>query len=112
MTNADFTAIIEELRDRADANRLPHAFIVCGANDEERMSFAKRLAQALFSDDETAAQKIRGDNCEDLIVVRKDGDAVKVRQIEELSVALKNKPYSAERIIAVIADGDFMTEYS
>jgi hypothetical protein len=112
MTDTGDRAIIEGLRGSMAENRLSHAFIVVGASDDRRMRFAKEFAKMLFAADEQAALRIDGDNYEDLIIVRKDGDSVKVHQMETLSAALRNKPYCADRMMAVVADGDAMTEYS
>ncbi|MDR1953190.1 MAG: hypothetical protein LBQ21_01730 [Clostridiales Family XIII bacterium] len=112
MTDTGERTILEGLRGSMMQNRLPHAFIIVGKDDDSRMRFAKDFAKLLFAADEQAAGKIDGDNYEDLIFVRKDGDSVKVHQIESLAAALKNKPYYADRMMAVVADGDVMTEYS
>jgi DNA polymerase-3 subunit delta' len=100
---------IENLRRNANAGTLAHAFIITGGTSGARGNFAERAAAALLGFSEA---RITGGNCADFLAVRPDGENIKTEQINELSAALRSKPFSANRIVAVIFDADKMTAQS
>jgi DNA polymerase III delta prime subunit len=68
-------------------------------------------AAIILGEDELSKKKIADGNCEDLITVKKDPEltTINAEQIEELSEQMRNKPYAADRIVAVIEDGDYLS---
>ncbi|MDR0570110.1 MAG: hypothetical protein LBG71_02655 [Clostridiales Family XIII bacterium] len=57
-------------------------------------------------------RKIAHGNHEDVIYVTADGGSIKVAHIEELQSKLRNKPFSASRVAAIIREADKMTPQS
>lgn len=101
------------------ANKLSHAYIICGGNKDDRKEYTTEIVKEIFcvgKNDrpcETCinCRKIQNGNMEDLIQIEKDGSSIKVKQIEELVLALSNKPFTY-RNVAVISDADTMTPES
>ncbi|MDR2610732.1 MAG: hypothetical protein LBC58_04675 [Clostridiales Family XIII bacterium] len=104
--------LLERIRRGADTGRLAHAFIITGGTVAERARFAAGAAALLLGNDERIAARIADGNCADLLSVRPDGGSIKTEQIAELSMALRGKPFSASRIVALIEDADAMTPQS
>jgi DNA polymerase III delta prime subunit len=97
-----------------DGGHLSHAYLIAGGSDNSRLEFMTDAAAILLGDDEITKKKIADSNHEDLLTVKKDPDltTINAEQIEELSAQMRNKPYSADRIVAVIQDGDYLSENS
>ena len=100
------------MRKRIGTGRLPHAFMIFGGDRDGRTAFVDDFAKTFFSYDDASAKRIENDAYEDLIRVEKDGEYIKVEQIAALISAMRNKPFFAEGIMAVIDDGEAMTEES
>jgi len=101
--------LINRLSRVSQEGSLPHAFLITGASAEMREEFAFGLAKKIYADDELASEKIDSGNFEDLIVLRPDGDSIKVMQIDELTGVFKNKPFAHSSMMAMITDGETMT---
>jgi hypothetical protein len=101
---------IESLRLKYETGFLPHALLVSGGTEVSRQRFAKDAAVFLLGSDDApfTARMIDGGNLADLIWIRPDGGSIKVDQIRDLIERLRIKPFSAERTLAVIEDGDLM----
>ena len=104
--------ILENLKKLIDAGSLPHAFLVTGRDLKSRMAFAADFAKAFFAGDPGAAGRVDNGSFEDLLFVSKDGESIRVEQITALAGAMRNKPFFAEGIMAVITEGEAMTEES
>jgi DNA polymerase-3 subunit delta' len=103
---------LENLRRNVNEGTLSHAFIITGSTSETRNAFAEKAAVLLLGDDKLTETRVIGGNCADLLTVRPDGDNIKTEQINELSSALRNKPFSADRIVAIIFEADRMLPQS
>jgi DNA polymerase-3 subunit delta' len=112
ITDAAYSKILQRLKAGEEKNILPHAFLVSGAGSRVRQEFALDFAEILLSQSELDSHKIRGGNYEDLVYVRRHGAEIVVEQIEQLITALSRKPYYADRIVAIVEDGDRMNATS
>ncbi|MDR3224804.1 MAG: hypothetical protein LBT52_00720 [Clostridiales Family XIII bacterium] len=103
-------AQIDILRQKYEAGLFPHALLVSGGTETSRRRFAKDVAILLLGRDDAplAAKMIDDGNLADLIWLGPDGGSIKVEQIRDLIERLRNKPFLAERTLAVIEDGDLM----
>lgn len=111
--------LISRLEYLAESEQLSHAYIFEGDLCVDKRLVADAFIKAVLCENE----KGRGcDNCivcnkinhgtyEDIYYVRaEDGDSsIKDEEIEELQRALRKKPFSGERNIAVIENADTMT---
>jgi DNA polymerase-3 subunit delta' len=92
---------------------LTHAFIVTGGTGARRAAFALDAAALLLGGAEgRVSERIAEGNCPDLIVLAPDGDSIKTEQVTELSASLRSKPFSADRMVAIIENADVMTPQS
>lgn len=105
-----FEQVISMIRARVTERNLPHAWLVSGASGEMRNAFSISFAKAFFEGDPEAARRIDAGVHEDLIRIQKDGESIKTEQISSLSIVMKNKPFVSEGIMAIIEDGEAMTE--
>lgn len=112
MKNNNYDTILNRIKKSKEDNKLSHAFIVHGSDHEHRIGFAREAVKVIFGDKDVLNRKIDNDNFEDLLIVRKDGNSIKVEQIQQLTAELRNKPFSSELIATIIEDGDAMTEQS
>jgi DNA polymerase-3 subunit delta' len=101
--------------------RLSHAYIFSGCASEDRGKIAKefaKAAQCAAAADERpcgrcpACRKIEGGGYADLLYLRKSEKSIGVKQVEELQARLRNRPYAADRMIAIVEDADSMTAES
>lgn len=112
MSNNNYDTLLSQIKKNKDNNRLSHAIIIHGTNENGRKYFVREAIKQILGGDEKTNRKIDDGNFEDLLIVSKDGDSIKVPQIEEMVTEFKNKPFSSELMIALIEDGDFITESS
>lgn len=100
-------------------NCISHAYIVCGNDAKARNEYILEIVKEIFCENKDnppcnkciSCRKINNGNMEDLIIINKDGNSIKVGQIRELTVALGNKPFS-KRTVGIINDSDLMTPES
>ncbi|MDR1292177.1 MAG: hypothetical protein LBJ91_02110 [Clostridiales Family XIII bacterium] len=106
MTAAPF----DVLKRKYDAGVLPHALLVSGGAERSRLGFARDVAVMLFGGDDPvgAASMIDDGNCADLIRVSPDNGSIKVGAVRELTEKIKLKPFSSDRILAVIESSELM----
>jgi DNA polymerase-3 subunit delta' len=111
---------INRLKTLSKNGRFSHAYIFSGNADTEVEEAAREFIKAAHCSSEgekpcgkcLSCKKIDHDNHEDVIYIRRDENSIKVKQIEELQTKLKNKPFAADRIAAIITDADKMTPES
>ena len=113
--NSQRKALSSSIKD----NKLSHAYIICGGNEDSRHVYITETIKEIFctGDGEhpcgacISCRKIQNGNMEDLIQIQREGSSIKVKQIEELVSALSNKPFTT-RNVAVINDAGAMTPES
>jgi hypothetical protein len=102
---------LDNLREKYETGFFPHALLVSGGTGSTRRRFAKDAAALLLGASEDTAyteKTIEDGNLADLVWVEPDGASIKVEQVRDLIEKLRVKPFSADRILAVIADGELM----
>lgn len=113
--NSQKTALSKSIKDGS----ISHAYIVCGGDSATRDECINNIIKEIFCDNKdnppcnecVSCRKIDNGNMEDLIVVNKDGNSIKVDQIKSLTASLANKPFS-KRTVAIINDSESMTPES
>jgi DNA polymerase-3 subunit delta' len=97
-----------------------HAYIFAGSQEADKAGAAMEFAKAVFCRHQgerpcgacVSCGKIDHGNHEDLLYLRREGNSIGVRQIEELQLRLQNMPYASERIVSIIEDAGRMTVQS
>ena len=112
MNNTNFDILLDRIKWNMGNNKLSHAFNIYGSDGSSRKKFAKEAVKLILNGDEKTNRKIDEENHEDLLIVKKDGESIKVPQIELLIASLKNKPFSCDIMVTIIEDGDCITEHS
>ncbi|MDR1779032.1 MAG: hypothetical protein LBR14_04730 [Clostridiales Family XIII bacterium] len=110
--NAQLQGVYGRLAGQIEAGCLPHALLFSGNTGRARLTLAKELAKKLFAADEVRSRKIDDEVFEDLIIVRPEKDAILVEQVEALTHAFRSKPFSADRMLAIVDKADRMNEFS
>jgi hypothetical protein len=102
------------LKRKYESGALPHALLVSGGAEESRLKFARDVAIMLLGGDDPAAvaRKIDSGNCADIIRVVPEEGSIRVRAIKDLIEKLRLKPFSSDRMFAVIEDCDLMNAQS
>jgi hypothetical protein len=100
----------ETLKRKYDAGVLPHALLVSGGTESSRLGYARDVAIMLFGGEssEGAAMKIDDGNHADIIRVAPENGSIKVGAVRELIEKLRLKPFSSDRILAVIESSELM----
>jgi replication-associated recombination protein RarA len=103
----------------ADGERLFHAYIFEGGRGTDKMRAAQTFAKAAHC---TGTPKpcgaclscVKADhgNHEDILYLTRDGNSIGVKQIEDLQVRLRSKPFASKRIIAIVDEAERMTPQS
>jgi hypothetical protein len=104
----------------ADGDKLFHAYIFEGDRGAAKLRAAETFAKAVHCLGEAprpcgfCSSCIKADhgNHEDILYLRRDGNSIGVKQIEELQLRLRGKPFASERIIAVVDEAERMTPQS
>jgi hypothetical protein len=98
------------LKRRYESGSLPHALLVSGGTEASRMRLARGTAVMVLggADPPGAAKMIDDGNCADMVRIAPDNGSIKVGAIKELTERLRMKPFSSDRILAVIEDSDLM----
>ncbi|MDR0520003.1 MAG: hypothetical protein LBG82_08165 [Clostridiales Family XIII bacterium] len=108
----DHATPIEAIRRRHEEGSLPHAMLVSGGTSGSRREFAKDAAALLLGRGNGAPLTDDLGNMPDLIWVSPEGGSIKVGQIQDLVGRLRMKPFSSDRTLAVIEDGELMNAQS
>jgi hypothetical protein len=98
------------LKRKYDAGALPHALLVSGGTERSRLRFARDIAVMLLGggDPEGTAKKIDDGNYADILRVSPENGSIKVGAVKDLIEKLRLKPFSSDRILAVIESGELM----
>jgi hypothetical protein len=98
------------LKKKLACGTLPHAMLVSGGTASSRLDFAHEAAVAILSGDDPEAAKraMENGNMADLVTIEPEGGQIKVYAVQGLIERLRLKPFSADRTLAVIVDGDLM----
>jgi hypothetical protein len=100
--------------------KLLHAYIFEGARGTDKMRAAETFAKTVHCLGETpkpcgiclSCVKAEHGNHEDILYLTRDGNSIGVKQVEELQIRLRGKPFASERVIAVIDEAERMTPQS
>jgi hypothetical protein len=103
-------APLKMLKRKYDAGVLPHALLVSGGTEASRLGFARDAAVMMFGkgDPAGAAGKIDDGNFADIVRVVPEDGSIKVGAVKELIEKLKLKPFSSDRILAVVEGSELM----
>jgi hypothetical protein len=105
-------APFETLKRKYDAGVLPHALLVSGGTERSRLGFARDVAVMLFGGDDPKGTAIRIDdgNYADIIRVGPENGSIKVGAVKGLIEKIRLKPFSSDRMLAVIESSELMNE--
>jgi replication-associated recombination protein RarA len=97
-----------------------HAYIFEGGRGTDKMQAARFFAKAAHCLGEApkpcdvciSCVKAEHGNHEDILYLARDGNSIGVKQIEDLQVRLRSKPFASKRIIAIVDEAERMTPQS
>jgi hypothetical protein len=101
----------------AGGDRLVHAYILEGGSAANKLRAAEIFAKAVHCLGAPpkpcelcpSCVKANHGNHEDILYLRREGSSIGVKQIEELQIRLRGKPFASERTIAVVDEAERMT---
>ncbi|MDR1572950.1 MAG: hypothetical protein LBS24_01420 [Clostridiales Family XIII bacterium] len=104
----------------ASAEDLFHAYILEGGPGTDKMRAAQAFAKAAHCLGEApkpcgvciSCVKADHGNHEDILYLTRDGNSIGVKQVEDLQVRLRSKPFASKRIIAIADEAERMTPQS
>jgi DNA polymerase III delta prime subunit len=104
----------------AGGENLFHAYIFEGGRGTDKMRAAEAFAKAAHCTGERpkpcgiCASCVKADrgNHEDILYITRDGNSIGVKQIEDLQIRLRSKPFASRRIVAIVDEADRMTPQS
>jgi hypothetical protein len=104
----------------AGSDRLFHAYIFEGDRGADRMRAAETFAKTVHCIGEaprpcgicSSCIKAEHGNHEDILYLRRDGNSIGVKQIEELQIRLRGKPFASERMTVIVDEAERMTPQS
>jgi DNA polymerase-3 subunit delta' len=102
--NGDATGRLKKL---LQDKRMPHAILLAGPQGVGKFLAAKMVAAAIFFGTATLYEKAASH--QDMIIVRPDGQNIKIEQIRALQTEAQLSPLAAEARVAIIDDADKMT---
>jgi hypothetical protein len=97
-----------------------HAYIFAGGRNVDKMRVAMEFAKAAHCLGEglkpcgicSSCVKADHGNHEDILFLVRDGNSIGVKQIEDLQIRLRGKPFASKRIIAIADEAERMTPQS
>jgi replication-associated recombination protein RarA len=104
----------------ANGENLFHAYIFEGGRGTDKMGAAFVFAKAAHCSGEkpkpcgaclSCVKADRG-NHEDILYLRRDGNSIGVKQIEDLQARLRSKPFASKRNVAIVDEAERMTPQS
>jgi hypothetical protein len=104
--------MMRKLKDLILRGEFPHAFLLSGGHGTQRLLFAKALTVELFAADASTQDKIEREIYEDLLILHPERNEIRVDEIEKITQMLRNKPFSADRMVVIIEDADKMNAFS
>jgi replication-associated recombination protein RarA len=97
-----------------------HAYILEGGRGTDKLRAAEAFAKAVHCTGEgprpcggcLSCRKAEHGNHEDILYLTRDGNSIGVKQVEDLQLRLRGKPFASARIIAIVDEAERMTPQS
>jgi hypothetical protein len=104
----------------ASGEKLFHAYIFEGDRNTDKPGAAEVFAKAVHCagpgekpcDLCLSCAKANHGNHEDIVYLTREGNSIGVKQIEDLQMRLRGKPFASERIVAIVDEAERMTPQS
>jgi DNA polymerase III gamma/tau subunit len=118
---SDYSGAVSQKRLAALAGgKLFHAYIFEGGRGTDKLRAAETFAKTVHCLGEApkpcgiclSCVKAEHGNHEDILYLTRNGNSIGVKQIEELQIRLRGKPFASDRIIAVVDEAERMTPQS
>ena len=109
--------IKQELEENIRNNTVSHSYLFIGQDGIGKKLFAKEFAKMeLCLDDNNACDKcsscikFNSDNNPDFVIIKPDGNSIKISQIRDMQDNVYKKPIVSNKKVFIIYDSDKMTE--
>lgn len=109
--------IKQELEENIRNNTVSHSYLFIGQDGIGKKLFAKEFAKMeLCLDDNNACDKcsscikFNSDNNPDFVIIKPDGNSIKISQIRDMQDNVYKKPIVSNKKVFIIDDSDKMTE--
>ncbi len=109
--------IKQELEENIRNNTVSHSYLFIGQDGIGKKLFAKEFAKMeLCLDDNNACDKcsscikFNSDNNPDFVIIKPDGNSIKISQIRDMQDNVYKKPIVSNKKLFIIDDSDKMTE--
>ena len=109
--------IKQELEENIRNNTISHSYLFIGQDGIGKKLFAKEFAKMeLCLDDNNACDKcsscikFNSDNNPDFVIIKPDGNSIKISQIRDMQDNVYKKPIVSNKKVFIIDDSDKMTE--
>ena len=96
------------LQDNISTNNILHSYLFSGKKGIGKMLFAREFAKEILCTDQKQITQYNQNNHPDFLIVKPDGNCIKIDQIRMLQNKIAEKPIESNRKVYIIDDAELM----